>query len=297
MKAIIELERSMTDEAYCNQQFDTWGKEKNILFINPQLSGKHLYKMLLPSRIMRSENISTAITTISKFDPEGQLLGGKEVEFTDKIIDWAEYFVFPFTTQPLVSEIYARIRERNPEAKIVYSIDFNFYELSDKHPYKYIFNESSVLNDVEDNIFFADIALVSNKEFQKYLITKIRGLIKDKYKDIYTKLVVGCFPFMIDTKIMYENVDFDAQDLETVIHPDAVKAEIDKTAEVSKKIKEKDIKQNKKNIPVETKPKAVKKTAIKSVKPNGNSRKSNSTTDKSKSKSANKPSRKRHKKK
>lgn len=295
MKAIIELTRSMTDEAYCNQQFDTWGREKNILFINPQLSGKHLYKMLLPSRIMRSENISTAITTISKFDPEGQLLGGKEVEFTDKIIDWAEYFVFPFTTQPLVSEIYARIRERNPEAKIVYSIDFNFYELSEKHPYKYIFSESSVINDVEDNIFFADIALVSNRELQKYIITKVKELIKDKYKGVSTKLAIGSFPFMIDTSIIYENVDFDAQDIGTVIHPKEVEDEIHKTEMVSKKIKAEDVQKKQKKIPLESKPKKVSKKAIKSVKPNGNS--TSKSTDKSgKSKSATKP-RRRNKKK
>ncbi len=270
MKAILELTRAITDADYHNQQFESWGREKNILFINPQLSGKHLYKMLLPSRTMRSDDICTAITTISKFDPEGQLFGGKEVELTNKMIDWADYLVFPFTTQPLVSEIYTMIRERNSNAKIVYSIDFNFYELSERHPYKYIFNESTVMNDVEDNIFFADIALVSNRELQKYIINKCKELIKDKYKGVPTKLCVANIPYMIDSSILYENVEYDMQDLLTVKHTPAVQKELEKTAEVSKVIKEKDIKKNNKKLPLKTKPKKIKKTELKSVKTNGN---------------------------
>ena len=266
----------ITDQDYHRQQFDTWGKEKNILFISPQLSTNHLYTMLLPSRIMRSDDISTAITTISKFDPVGQLLGGKEVELTDEMIDWGEYFVFPFTTQPLVNSMYTRIRERNGEAKIVYSIDFNFYELSDKHPYKDIFDEPSVFNDVEDNIFFSDIALVSNMIFQKYLQHKFKELIKGKYLNIHTKMVVGCFPFMIDSSIMCENVDYEGQDMVKVVHTPAVQKELNKVESVSKELKEKDIKNNSKLIPIESKPKTIKKTAIKSVKDNGNSRKSSS---------------------
>ncbi len=288
MKAILELTRAITDEDYHKQQFDTWGRDKNILFINPQLSGNHLYKMLLPSRIMRSDDISTAITTISKFDPEGQLLGGKEVELTDEMISWGEYFVFPFTTQPLVSELYTRIREINPDAKIVYSVDFNFYELTDLHPYKYIFDEPSVINDVEDNIFFADIALVSNKKFQEFLTFKFKELVNGKYKDIPTKLVVGNFPFMIDSSIMCENVEFEAEDIITVIHTPAVQKELQKTADVSKEIKVKDIKENAKNIPVETKPKKTLQTAIKSVKNDGNTRKSSTGTVSKKSRSKNK---------
>lgn len=300
MKAILELTKAITDDNYHSQQFDVWGSDKNILFINPQLSGKHLYKMLLPSRIMRSEGISTAITTISKYDPHGQLLGGKEVELNDTMINWAEYFVFPFTTQPL-GDLYERIREINSDAKIVYSIDFNFYELSDKHPYKYIFDELSVISDVEDNIFFSDIALVSNAKFQELLTYKFKELItKGKYKGVPTKLVVGCFPFMIDSEIMYENVEFDIQDFCTVTHTPFVKEELEKTSKVFEELKTKDIKGKDKDIPLKnTSPKPIKKSVIKTVKANGSTKKrtaaksttTKSTTAKSKSsKSSSKPS-------
>lgn len=270
MKTILELTRVIADINYHKQQFQTQGNEKNILFINPQLSGRHLYTMLLPSQIMRSPDVATAITTISKYDPIGQLLGGKEVELTDEMIDWAEYLVFPFTTQPLVSEIYTRIRDRNPDAKIVYSIDFNFYELSAKHPYKYIFNENTVMNDVEDNIFFADIALVSNTELQKYIVNKCRELIKNKYKGVSTRLSIGYFPYMIDTKIMFENVDYEIQDLLTVKHIPTIEKELKKISEVAKAIKKKDIKKNDKKIPLISKPKKIIKSALKEIKTNGN---------------------------
>ena len=146
MKSVIDLVRAIGDEKNFDSQFLTRGYEKNILFVNPQLSKKHFYKMILPFFTLRLKDqnrtrVKTAITTISKYDPEGQLLGGREVEVnekTAKMYQWADFIVFPFTTQPLVSEVYAFIRKINPNAKIMYQIDFDYYNLPEQHPYKYI---------------------------------------------------------------------------------------------------------------------------------------------------------------
>jgi hypothetical protein len=213
MKAVLDLVTAISDSDNFERQFNLDGKEKNILFVNPQLSSRHLYKMIIPFFALRSEKVATAITAISKYDPEGQLLGGKEVELNDKMIEWSDFIVFPFTTQPLVSEIYEKIRSVNPDTKIIYQVDFNYYELSQKNPYKIIFEEPSVLNSVEDNIYFSDMVLVSNKVLQDYLLKKIQEVIKEKYDDVIPNVQIGCMPIMMDTELFLGNVDYDAEQL------------------------------------------------------------------------------------
>ena len=47
MKQIIELKRNLANPDFVMAQFEK-SADENILFVNPSLSGKHLYKMLLP---------------------------------------------------------------------------------------------------------------------------------------------------------------------------------------------------------------------------------------------------------
>jgi hypothetical protein len=207
MKAILDLVTAISDNNNFEEQFKVNGRDKNILFVNPQLSSRHLYKMIIPYFAMRSENVVTAITAISKYDPEGQLLGGKEVDLKPHMIEWADFIVFPFTTQPLVSEIYQMIRSVNPNTKIIYQVDFNYYELSSKNPYRIIFDEPSVLSSVEDNIYFADFVLVSNTAFQSYLLKKLESVVKEKYDNVIPNVKIGCMPIMMDTELFLGNVD------------------------------------------------------------------------------------------
>jgi len=52
---------------YQEKQFDEWGEEKNILFVDAHLSGRHLYKIILPYFGLMSSlncnklNVSTSI--------------------------------------------------------------------------------------------------------------------------------------------------------------------------------------------------------------------------------------------
>ncbi len=55
MKDVLALTKAITDPTFYKEMFDEWGEEKNILFVSPQLSGKHLYKTLLPYFLMQSE--------------------------------------------------------------------------------------------------------------------------------------------------------------------------------------------------------------------------------------------------
>ncbi len=246
MKNILDLKRAITNESYFSEQFKKNGTEKNILFVNPQLSENHLYKMILPFFQLRSEKIQTAITAISEFNTESQLLGEKEWEITDEMIDWATHIVFPFTTQPLVSEIYSRIRNRNSKVSIFYCVDFNFYLLPESHPFKYIFDEPTVVNDVEDNMYFSDAVIIGNYAFQHFLINIINGLTEGKYKGLQTPLKdVRVLTPIVDSEIVLGNVDFEVQDVISAnpIHKPEVVELIEKTVVVAEVVKTEDIKQ------------------------------------------------------
>lgn len=254
MKKIIDLERSMNDPKFFEAQFKHNGTQKNILFVNPQRSGRHFYKMILPYIAMQSNEVKCAITSISKYDQKAQLIGGREIQFSDEpdlelrkkketeMIKWSDSIIFPFTTQPLVLDIYANIRKVNPHCKIVYNVDFNFLALSKNNPYYEIFAEPSVRNAVEDNIYFSDLTLTSNPLFADYLVQYFQKLIPEKYSDIHDhKCFINTLFIMSDPEIMLENVDFNPDEPLSSKPPTAHTPEVvellEKTSKSAEKIK------------------------------------------------------------
>ncbi len=222
MKSIIELKSRIKDKDFFLSQFEQQA-DKRILFVNPSLSGKNLYKMLLPYLGLRMDNsFATAITNISDFSVTDQLLGYKAIdiingEHSEIMIKWATHIVFPFSLQPL-TEHYAHIREINPQCKVMYNVDFNFYELSDKHPLKSLFSDDMIIDFVEDNMYFSDVILTSNGQMQAYLIEKVTGLVQTKYQDIdrgsiHEMIGVKMIPFLSNEKTVLDNVEYDASEI------------------------------------------------------------------------------------
>ncbi len=213
MKDVLALKTAITDEKFYASMFDdeNYGDDKNILFVSPQLSGRHFYKSILPFYCMEGDkneeggkNVGVAITSLKQYNYENQLLE-YQIVLTDEMVEWADCIVFPFTTQPIVEEIYTRIRELKPEAKIIYNVDFNFYELSVNHPFKEIFSDESVIDDVESNMFFADRVFTTNVKLTEYIIAKFDGLQKTKFKDVIGYMSICAVPIMINSDIMLKN--------------------------------------------------------------------------------------------
>lgn len=258
MKDILSLKRAITDTDYYESMFTKWGVEKNILFVSPQLSGKHLYKSILPFLCLpnKSESgdvtIATGITSLNTYDYRKQLMS-YELELTDKHILWADFIIFPFTTQPLSNDVYKKIRGIKPSVKIVYSVDFNFYELSDAHPYKRIFSDPMILSQVEDNMYFADVVMVDNLMLVKYLFDKVKnGLMKTKYLDVEGYMSLSCLPTMIDSEIVLKNVDYEPENASFVkketIHPPVINEIIEETDKTAQKLKEEYLKSGNQNV-------------------------------------------------
>lgn len=258
MKDLLSLKRAITDNEYYENMFNKIGTDKNILFVSPQLSGKHLYKSLLlfhclPEKTVNGElAIATGITSLKPYDYRKQLIE-YEIELSDKQIFWADFIVFPFTTQPLSQDIYKRIRALSPSTKIMFSVDFNFYELSDRHPYKNIFSDEMILNQVEDNMYFSDVVIVDNLFLVNYLLDKFKKLMEGKYQDVQGYMSLSCFPSMIDSEIVLKNVDYETDNASFIksesIHTDAVNELIEETAKAEQKLKDEFFKN--KNAPIE----------------------------------------------
>lgn len=224
MKQIIELKRNLANHEYFMAQFEQQGTER-MLFVNPSLSGKYLYKMLLP-HLDKTPGIATAITSLSDFSVEEQLVGYKSLDILSrenaseeqtKMIQWATRIVFPFVAQPL-HEIYDHIRSINPHCTVEFTIDFNCWELSDGHPLKPMFDEDIVLPIVCDNMYFSDAVVVSNEAMRQYLVHLLGDLVKTTYLGVHRAAVnemieINHEPFWTSEKIVFENVDYVPKDI------------------------------------------------------------------------------------
>lgn len=205
---------------YYDKQFTLFGTKKNILFVDACLSGKHLYRMILPALGMNGEEVRTAFTGLSKFNQKEQLIS-IDIPITSKQVIWADFIVIPFTTESLTSEknnLYNAIKMINEQCKIVFMVDFNFYELSDKHPYKDIFDKKAIER-VENNIWFCDICMVSNMPFRDYLKDRLVELYSGRMRNIPTTARITCVPIYLDSEILLSNVDYDPQHPEKINKP------------------------------------------------------------------------------
>ena len=213
MKIIADLTKAILDEEFYNQQFENFTDDgRNILFLNSQLSGKQLYKTFLPYLGMYNSKVLTGITGIEKYNPREQL-SNLEITINTKQILWADIIVIPFTTLNLTTggeNLYEAIRRVNPQCKIIFSVDFNYYTLSDKHPYKDIFTKEAIKN-IEENIWYADVCMLNNVQFTKYILEKMKELGTDRMRNIPTTCAIACMPFLINSDLVLGNVDFDPQ--------------------------------------------------------------------------------------
>lgn len=265
MKAVLDLTKAITDGEYYHDQFSRSGNEKNILFVAPQLTSKHLYKFILPFFSFYNENVHTAITGLEKYNPFEQIVRLNTTLNQQEIL-WANFIVFPFTTMDLSKQygLYEAIREVNPNCKIVFFIDFNFYNVPSDHPHKELFDFPNIIDSTERNILYSDICLTSNIQLRNYMIKKFTELSETKYSSIDDiPVTFGAIPYLIDEEIVLQNIDFELYKPSAVINKDIFK----KVSDVAEEIKKEDLSKNKlKAKRLSNKKLTPKKVAIKTTK-------------------------------
>jgi hypothetical protein len=206
MKVFNDIFRDINDEEFFENQFKEIHWNKNVLFINPQLNGRHFYKYLLPYLSMYEFDAwSTAITGIDRYKPNKEY-EPISIPLNSMKILWADYIVFPFTFDDL-TESYKNLRKINPSVNIVFNVDFNYYELSKQHPVYNQFQERNAIENIEKNIFYSDLTLTTNTKLTDFILEKFKELSKTKFKDEESYVSIGTFPIYIDSEIILENVE------------------------------------------------------------------------------------------
>jgi glycosyltransferase involved in cell wall biosynthesis len=206
MKILNDIFKDIREKDFFDNQFKEIHWNKNVLFINPQLNGRHFYKYLMPYLAMYEYNAwATAITGIDKYKPNREYESVK-VPLSSVQILWADYVVFPFTFDDL-SEAYSNLRKINPSINIVFNVDFNYYELSKQHPVYKDFQSRNALDNIEKNIFNSDLTLTTNTKLTEVLLEKFKELSESKFKDQESYVSIGTLPLFIDTEIIMENIE------------------------------------------------------------------------------------------
>lgn len=214
MKEVLDLLTSThKDDKFLSNQYQDVHWNKNILFIRPQLNGRHFYRYILPYFVMwEFDYWGTAITNIDKYKPFKEYEPTKD-RINSKQILWSDYIVFPFSNMPL-KEVYEQLKAINPNVKIVYNVDFNYYKLNKNHPLYDQFSDEETVSTIEDNIFYSDITLVTNTKLSEFLIEKFSKELKDKkYQGVDANCQIGVFPIFMDKEIILENVPMEVEPL------------------------------------------------------------------------------------
>lgn len=213
MKLVLDLEKALKSEGFRLDQTEYLVAKKNILYVSPQLSARGLYQSVMPFFLlgyMGLRNSATAMTSLSRYNYTGQLveydinLVGDEAM---QHISWADYIVFPFTACDLVP-LYGLVRKLNPKTKIVFMIDFNFYEIPADNPLSTVFTKE-LISTATNNYWQSDLIFVNNALMVEYLTKKIKQLVDRR---TYTEFNawIQPLPFVINRDIMTENFDVDS---------------------------------------------------------------------------------------
>ena len=206
MNVINHIFKDIDNEEFFTNQFKEIHWNKNVLFINPQLNGRHFYKYLMPYLCMYEYDAwATAITGIDKYKPIKEYESVK-IPLNSMQILWADYIVFPFTFDDL-TESYKNLRKINPQVNIVFNVDFNYYELSKQHSLYNDFQDRNAIENIEKNIFYSDLTLTTNTKLTEVILDKFKELYETKFKGEEIFVTIGTMPLFIDTEVILENVE------------------------------------------------------------------------------------------
>ena len=150
----------------------------------------------------------TAIIGLSNFNPKDEY-EPVSIPLLSKQILWADYIVFPFT-KTNISSLYENIRFINPEVKIIFNVDFNYYKLSKNHSLYDSFFSPEIFGNIEDNIFYSDLCMTTNTNLCEFLKEKFTKELNDsKYSGIESNVEILSIPLLIDENTVCENISIE----------------------------------------------------------------------------------------
>lgn len=208
MKVLNDIFNDIRQKEFFDNQFKEIHWNKNVLFINPQLNGRHFYKYLMPYFSMYEFDAwATAITGIDRYKPNKEYEPIK-IPLNSLQVLWADYVVFPFAFDDL-TDSYNHLRKINPKINVVFNVDFNYYELSKNHPLFKDFQNRNGVDNVEKNIYYSDLTLTTNPKLTEIILEKFKELSESKFKGQESYVSIGTLPLFLDTEIILENVELE----------------------------------------------------------------------------------------
>lgn len=164
--------------------YDRTSKKVKIMFVQPCLNRFELFTMITPALVLNgnSQQIACMVTGMSK-DLKELSTYTERISFHIDDIKLAHIIVLPFSDEDLTMAVpsvdnpeglslYQQIRKHNPIAKIIYTVDFNFYDVPPSH-YQYKHLQKSIPN-IENNIKYADYILCGNAELPEYIMNRMK---------------------------------------------------------------------------------------------------------------------------
>lgn len=167
-----------------------YGKKQaawTVTFLVPVIdTTEGFYKMIVPAMAMNKYNFSIRciIINMELYDPV-KSINYYSPELKQGLIKETDFMVFPFVSYPL-EPVIAEIKKYNPNIKIGYHVDFNYYLVPDSYPFSNLYNNQEAHTIIEKNMRAVDRVFVSNKN----LVNAIYEKTDEKYKKGYINNIV-----------------------------------------------------------------------------------------------------------
>jgi len=174
------------------EYFNFNSQKAKILFVSPRLDENGFYQHILPALYLskKGKYVSSCITNINKSKQELDCTTSKFI-IPKILIQSADIVVFPFVSQDLIPA-YRAIRAINSKCRIIYTVDYDFYNIPESHKRKQLFLKEEDFIVVEKNIYYSDKALVPNFE----LLRKFQERMNNKFEHQKT-IIFEKIPFLL----------------------------------------------------------------------------------------------------
>jgi hypothetical protein len=191
------------DYAKLFPEFLNFNSQKiKMLFVSPRMDENGWYQQILPALYFsrKGKYVSACITNITKSKQELDCTTSKFI-IPKMLIKSADIVVFPFVTQDL-ELAYRAIRGINDRAKIIYTIDYDFYDIPELHAKAELFKKPEIIEAVNKNIFYADKIFVPSMN----MVGALGANLQNKFP-IAKNILVEHIPYLL-TPENYAGIDF-----------------------------------------------------------------------------------------
>lgn len=169
--------------------FDQNNPRTRILFVSPRMDETGLYTHIIPALFLTKygKYATSCITNIEKSKQElDSTISGYEIP-TD-LVSRSQIIVLPFLHQSLL-DVYRALRGTNPDCRIVYTVDYNFYAVPRGHDKYETFKDPEVIKNIEMNMIYADKVIIPSANFGEVMLQNIPKKHPELPKDIYVEFL------------------------------------------------------------------------------------------------------------